>query len=82
MYALFVAMFPGRGSYGAPVESWLSTHVSAPRPHASIQFHDFRRAGNRDLGLPAISSPSVAFRQRFVWIGLDEKGGNAHCPPP
>jgi hypothetical protein len=57
-------MFPGRGSYGAPVESWLSTRVDAPRLHASIQFHDFRRAGNRDLGFAAISSASVAFRQR------------------
>jgi len=28
------------------------------------QFHDFRRAGNRDLRLPGISSASVAFRQR------------------
>src|SRR5262249_8701271 len=28
----FVAKFPGRGSYGAPVESWLSTSVDAPVP--------------------------------------------------
>jgi hypothetical protein len=56
--------------------------LGAPRLHASIQFHDFRRAGNRDLGLAAISSASVAFRQRLVWIGLDEPGGNAQSPAP
>jgi len=78
----FVAIFPGRGSYGAPVETWLSTCVVPSGPARPIQFHDFPRAGNCDLALLAISSAGVAFQQRFLWSGLDERGGNALFPAP